>query len=74
MEDWQDRLTLETVDTAEKLNKLNTFMATEAFYALTPDEKDLLYEQQRTMSKLVQTLGKRCRYYELDKKLGNKLF
>jgi len=44
---------------AGKLNKLNLFMVTENFVALDRENKDLLYEQQRTMSKYVQILGKR---------------
>jgi len=66
--EWQDRLQEETVETAERLNKLNKFMTTEHFYKLPRVEKDLLYEQQRTMSKLVQVLGKRCEIYGLKLK------
>ena len=65
LEKWKVRLFEETIETAKRLNKLNKFMATETFYNLTRDTKDLLYEQQRTMSKLVEILGKRCEYYGL---------
>lgn len=59
MEDWKQRLLIETQETAGRLNKLNAFMAGEVFPTLPREDKDLLYSQQRTMSKLVQTLGKR---------------
>lgn len=49
----------ETRETATRLNKLNHFMATNAFPKLPREDKDLLYAQQRTMSKYVQILGKR---------------
>jgi len=54
-----DQLITEAQQTAERLNKLNAFMATDAFPNLKRAEKDLLYSQQRIMSKYVQTLGKR---------------
>jgi len=55
----QARLLEETRETAARLNKLNTFMATDAFPKLQREDKDLLYRQQRVMSKYVQILGKR---------------
>jgi hypothetical protein len=54
-----DRLLIQTQDLAEKINKLNAFMATTDFVALCRIDKDLLYEQQRAMSVYVQILGKR---------------
>lgn len=54
-----DRVLAETRETAERLNKLNSFMATDAFPKLERIDKDLLYSQQRVMSKYVQILGKR---------------
>jgi hypothetical protein len=53
------RLLSETRETAERLNMLNAFMATDMFPRLPREDKDLLYEQQRVMSKYVQILGKR---------------
>jgi hypothetical protein len=53
------RLLAETQETADRLNKLNAFMATDMFPKLPREDKDLLYEQQRVMSKYVQILGKR---------------
>lgn len=53
------RLLAETQETADRLNKLNTFMATDAFPKLPREDKDLLYSQQRLMSEYVQILGKR---------------
>lgn len=55
----KERLLAETRETAERLNKLNTFMATEHFPKLLREDKDLLYSQQRVMSEYVQILGKR---------------
>lgn len=57
--DQQARLLTETQETAARLNKLNTFMADPAFPKLAREDKDLLYSQQRAMSKYVQILGKR---------------
>lgn len=57
--DAAQRLLTETQETAARLNKLNTFMAGPIFPTLAREDKDLLYEQQRTMSTLVQILGKR---------------
>ncbi len=53
------RLLLETQETADRLNKLNAFMGSDAFPKLPRKDKDLLYSQQRVMSKYVQILGKR---------------
>ena len=53
------RLLAETQETAGRLNKLNSFMGSEHFPKLPREDKDLLYSQQRVMSKYVQILGKR---------------
>jgi len=58
-ETFQDRLLFETQDTAERLNKLNVFMGSDGFIELDRKDKDLLYEQQRVMSRYVQILGQR---------------
>ena len=60
-EEQKQRLLAETRETAERLNKLNSFMATDAFQKLPREDKDLLYSQQRVMSEYVQILGKRIR-------------
>jgi hypothetical protein len=57
--DFKCRLLVETQETAARLNKLNTFMASDNFPKLPREDKDLLYSQQRVMSKYVQILGKR---------------
>ena len=54
-----ERLISETRETAQRLNKLNAFMGGEHFPKLAREDKDLLYSQQRVMSKYVQILGKR---------------
>lgn len=53
------RLLNEAQETADRLNKLNAFMGGPTFPGLPRDDKDLLYEQQRTMSRYVQILGTR---------------
>lgn len=58
-EEQRARLLTETQETAGRLNKLNAFMADPAFPKLPREDKDLLYSQQRVMSKYVQILGKR---------------
>jgi hypothetical protein len=58
-EEQRARLLAETQETAARLNKLNTFMASPEFPKLQREDKDLLYSQQRVMSKYVQILGKR---------------
>ena len=58
-EEQKQRLLAETRETAERLNKLNSFMATDAFQKLPREDKDLLYSQQRVMSEYVQILGAR---------------
>ena len=58
-EEQKARLVTETQETAERLNKLNVFMGSDAFPLLDREDKDLLYKQQRTMSRYVQILGKR---------------
>jgi len=55
----QERLLSETQETAVRLNRLNVFMASDVFPKLEREDKDLLYSQQRVMSKYVQILGKR---------------
>lgn len=54
-----NRLLAETQETAVRLNKLNVFMASDAFPKLPREDKDLLYAQSRAMSEYVQILGKR---------------
>ena len=58
-EEQKARLLIETQETAARLNKLNSFMASAAFPQLHRRDKDLLYAQQRAMSEYVQILGKR---------------
>lgn len=53
------RLLTETQETAARLNGLNSYMAMGEFPTLERKDKDLLYSQQRTMSKYLQILGKR---------------
>lgn len=55
----KEKLLAETQDVAARLNRLNAFMASDEFPKLRRAEKDLLYSQQRVMSKYVQILGKR---------------
>ena len=55
----KSRLITEAREEAVKLNKLNQFMAGDVFPTLDRVDKDLLYSQQRVMSKLLQILGKR---------------
>ena len=57
--DYKARILVEAQETAGRLNKLNAFMATDAFPKLPREDKDLLYSQQRVMSEYVQILGKR---------------
>jgi len=54
-----EELLQETRDVAARLNKLNAFMATDAFPKLPQADKDLQYDQSRAMSHYVQILGKR---------------
>lgn len=63
--EFQKRILEEAQELAERLNKLNAFMASTAFIALTREEKDLLYEQSRTMNHYLQILGQRLDYYNL---------
>tara|TARA_R110000868_G_scaffold123391_1_gene326843 strand:- start:47 stop:265 length:219 start_codon:yes stop_codon:yes gene_type:complete len=58
-EEQLNRLLAEARGTAERLNKLNTFMAGYAFPKLPREDKDLLYSQSRAMSRYVQILGQR---------------
>jgi hypothetical protein len=58
-EEQRARLLEETQEVAGRLNKLNAFMATDAFPKLPREDKNLLYSQQRVMSRYVQILGKR---------------
>ena len=64
--DQKARLLAETQETAARLNKLNAFMATDAFPSLERIDKDLLYSQQRVMSEYVQILGKRLERAEME--------
>lgn len=59
MEDFKVRLLDETKELASKLHKLQDYMRTEPFYFLGRVEKDLMYEQERTMNAYIQILGKR---------------
>jgi hypothetical protein len=60
--DWKDRLLEETQELADKLNKLNQYMASPSFLELDRENKDLLYWQNRTMTTYVQVLGKRLEH------------
>jgi hypothetical protein len=57
--DQLQRLLAETRDTADRLNKLNAFLGGDQFPVLPREDKDLLYSQQRAMSRYVQILGQR---------------
>jgi hypothetical protein len=54
-----ERLMLEAQELAEKTNKLNDFMRTQAFVNLDRQSKDLLYKQSRLMNEYLQILGQR---------------
>ena len=58
-ETFTDRLLNETRGRASDINKLNTFMKGDVFPTLKRKDKKLLYRQQRILSKLVETLGRR---------------
>lgn len=60
VDDFKSRLKKETLELADKLNKLNTFMGSDVFYNLAREDKDLLYDQNIHMTKYLQVLGKRC--------------
>lgn len=55
------RLLTESREYAQRFNRLNAFMASAMFPQLSQLDKDLLYEQQRAMSLLLQILGKRLK-------------
>lgn len=55
----KSRLIAEAQETANRLNKLNSFMSGDVFPTLLRENKDLLYSQQRVMSEYVQILGQR---------------
>tara|TARA_R110000851_G_scaffold220465_2_gene373247 strand:+ start:130 stop:345 length:216 start_codon:yes stop_codon:yes gene_type:complete len=59
MDDFLQRLKDEAADLALKLTALNSFMSTQRFVDLDRANKDLLYSQQRSMSKYLQILGQR---------------
>lgn len=54
-----DRLLIEAQELAEKLNRLNDSMRTQAFVNLDRQNKDLLYKQSRLMNEYLQVLGQR---------------
>lgn len=58
-DNFKTQLLAETREVATSLNKLNSFMASDAFPKLPREDKDLLYAQSRTMNRCVQILGKR---------------
>ena len=60
-ETFADRLLIEVQAEASNLNKLNQFMASDTFPTLEVEDKDLMYSQQRVMSRFVQILGKRLK-------------
>ncbi len=59
MEDYQARIIVETRELAKKLNSLNDFMKTKAFFELPRNKKSLLYRQSRVMNEYVEILGER---------------
>ncbi len=67
-----DRLNVEHKELVEKKVKLQNFFVTKKFLDLPREEKDLLYEQERVMSKYIQILDKRielaCSKYKIEKK------
>lgn len=56
-----DRLGIELKETAERLDKLTSFMLTDAFMGLPPDARLDLREQLDCMTPLVQVLWRRYR-------------
>ena len=63
---WESRLAVETKELSEKVNKLHTYMATDGFYKLPREDKDLLYAQETAMMQYLQVLGKRCELHRID--------
>jgi len=63
--DWSDRLRNETLDLAEKVNKLQDFLKSPNFYDLPRADKDLLYDQTHAMLNYLQILGKRCELHNI---------
>lgn len=55
--DWVERMIVETMETADRLNALNKFMQTKKFVQLDRKNKQLRYKQQRAMSTYLETLG-----------------
>ena len=54
-----DLLLIEAHDTAKRINLLNSFMETTEFVELERTDKDLLYIQQRVMTRYLHILKKR---------------
>lgn len=63
-----DNIKKRTLEHVQELRELNDFMNSDEFYKLTREVKDLYYEQNIQLTKLVLADGKLC---EL---LGIKLF
>lgn len=57
---WKERLEVETIELAVKLNKLNRFLEKKEFYEMDPEDKALLYDQVIFMNRYIQVLEKRC--------------
>lgn len=64
--EWMDRLRNETLDLADKVNKLQDFMRGMLFYKLPRELKDLQYAQLKAMLDYLQILGKRCEYHNIE--------
>ena len=62
---WQERLRDETKELAERLNRLQDYMRTPAFYNLPRVDKDLLYSQYHAMLSYLQILGQRCELHNI---------
>ena len=59
MEDYKSRLAQERKELDEKIEKLESFINSQEFYKVSPEEKDLLIEQHDTMTDYSVILGKR---------------
>ncbi len=70
---WKYRLESETEELIEKVNKLQDFMKTKEFYELPRVDKDLLYEQLKTMLDYLQVLGKRCELHGIKLSVGREI-
>lgn len=64
MKPYQDRVVIEKTELDSKIKRLKTFMDTDTFWKLAPDERIRLLQQSQAMENYSYIIGERIKAFE----------